>query len=78
MADQEEASDDRQMKVVVLGDGTTGKTSLTTRFSQNHFDKDYHQTIGLDFFMKRLKMPGTNKPTGPMAVCGSLLLVQVM
>ena len=49
---------DRQLKVVLLGDGTTGKTSITTRFSQNHFGKTYQQTLGLDFFMKRLTMPG--------------------
>lgn len=49
---------DRQLKVVLLGDGTTGKTSITTRFSQNHFGKTYQQTVGLDFFMKRLTMPG--------------------
>ena len=49
---------DRQLKIVLLGDGTTGKTSITTRFSQNHFGKTYQQTVGLDFFMKRLTMPG--------------------
>jgi Ras-related protein Rab-28 len=52
-------SRDRQVKVVLLGNGTTGKTSIATRFSQNHFGKNYQQTIGLDFFMKRITLPGT-------------------
>ena len=49
---------DRQLKVILLGDGTTGKTSIVTRFSQNQFGKMYQQTIGLDFFSKRLVLPG--------------------
>lgn len=49
---------DRQLKVVLLGNGTTGKTSIATRFSQNHFGKNYQQTVGLDFFMKRITLPG--------------------
>ena len=56
--DEAPKGQDRQLKVVLLGDGTTGKTSITTRFSQNHFGKSYQQTLGLDFFMKRLTMPG--------------------
>lgn len=56
-SDDEGQEKDRQLKVVLLGDGTTGKTSIATRFSQNHFGRAYHQTIGLDFFMKRITMP---------------------
>ena len=56
--DETAKAQDRQLKVVLLGDGTAGKTSITTRFSQNHFGKTYQQTVGLDFFMKRLTMPG--------------------
>lgn len=49
---------ERQLKVVLLGDGTTGKTSIATRYSQNHFDKSYQQTLGVDFFLQRLVLPG--------------------
>ena len=59
--DEAAKGQDRQLKVVLLGDGTTGKTSITTRFSQNHFGKSYQQTLGLDFFMKRLAMPGNHQ-----------------
>ncbi|XP_051473839.1 ras-related protein Rab-28 isoform X6 [Apus apus] len=55
---EEEDSPDRQLKLVVLGDGTTGKTSLATRFAQESFGKQYKQTIGLDFFLKRILLPG--------------------
>ena len=55
----EDPEKDRLLKVVLLGDGTAGKTSIATRFSQNHFGKTYQQTVGLDFFLKRITLPGT-------------------
>lgn len=36
-----------------------GKTSIATRFSQGDFSQSYKQTIGLDFFVKRIVLPGT-------------------
>ena len=54
-SEDEAARKDRLLKVVLLGDGTAGKTSIATRFSQNHFGKTYQQTMGLDFFLKRMK-----------------------
>ena len=60
MSDLEDPTEkDRLLKVILLGDGTAGKTSIATRFSQNHFGKTYQQTIGLDFFLKRITLPGT-------------------
>jgi Ras-related protein Rab-28 len=47
-----------QYKVVVLGNGTVGKTSTIMRFCEDYFAKSYKQTIGVDFFVKRLEMPG--------------------
>ena len=55
----EETKTDQLIKVVLLGDGTAGKTSIATRFSQNHFGKTYQQTMGLDFFLKRITLPGS-------------------
>ena len=57
-AEEEGPARDKQLKVILLGDGTTGKTCIVTRFAQNHFGKTYQQTIGLDFFLKRLVLPG--------------------
>merc|ERR1719444_382907 len=47
-----------QYKVILLGDGGVGKTSLAMRFCEDHFAKQYKQTIGLDFFVKRLVLSG--------------------
>lgn len=47
-----------QYKVVVLGNGTVGKTSMIMRFCEDYFAKSYKQTIGVDFFVKRLELPG--------------------
>lgn len=58
MSDSEEESQDRQLKIVVLGDGTSGKTSLVTCFAQETFGKQYKQTVGLDFFLRRITLPG--------------------
>uniref|UniRef100_A0A158PBY7 Rab28 family GTPase n=1 Tax=Angiostrongylus cantonensis TaxID=6313 RepID=A0A158PBY7_ANGCA len=44
--------------VVVCGDGSSGKTSLCQRFTKDTFDRSYHQTLGLDFFSKRISLPG--------------------
>ncbi|XP_040191367.1 ras-related protein Rab-28 isoform X2 [Rana temporaria] len=58
MSDSEEESQDRQLKIVILGDGACGKTSLAMRFAQESFGKQYKQTVGLDFFLKRMTLPG--------------------
>ncbi|XP_069600958.1 ras-related protein Rab-28 [Ranitomeya imitator] len=58
MSDSEEESQDRQLKIVIIGDGACGKTSLAMRFAQESFGKQYKQTVGLDFFLKRMTLPG--------------------
>uniref|UniRef100_A0A8C6VGP4 Ras-related protein Rab-28 n=1 Tax=Naja naja TaxID=35670 RepID=A0A8C6VGP4_NAJNA len=57
-SESEEESANRQLKFVLLGDGACGKTSLATRFVHDTFGKQYKQTIGLDFFLKRITLPG--------------------
>ncbi len=46
-----------RFKIVMLGDGAVGKTALTVRYTQNHFESDYKRTIGSDFAIKRLQLP---------------------
>ena len=53
-----EEPENLQYKIVVLGNGTVGKTSLIMRFCEDHFGKSYKQTIGVDFFVKRIELPG--------------------
>jgi len=45
-------------KVIIMGDGAVGKTSIINRFCQDGFAQSYKQTIGLDFFCKKLILPG--------------------
>lgn len=58
MSDSEDEAPDKQLKIVIMGDGASGKTSLATRYSQDQFGKQYRQTVGLDFFLKRIVLPG--------------------
>ena len=61
-ADSSDEEDDEpenlQYKIVVLGNGTVGKTSLVMRLCEDHFARSYKQTIGVDFFVKRIELPG--------------------
>lgn len=59
MSDSEDEAPDRQLKLVILGDGASGKTSLCMRYSQEQFNKQYGQTVGLDFYLKRIVLPGS-------------------
>ncbi|CAK8675987.1 unnamed protein product [Clavelina lepadiformis] len=64
MSDSEEDEVlDSRLKLIVVGDGACGKTSIVTRFTQDQFGKQYDQTVGLDFFMKRLSLPGDKNVT---------------
>ena len=47
-----------QYKIILLGDGAVGKTSVANRFTEDYFSMTYKQTIGVDFFIKRLVLPG--------------------
>ena len=83
MSDSEDESRDKTLKIVIIGDGSSGKvilnfwlistyldlrllillfayfkTSISTRYSQDQFDRQYNQTLGIDFFMKRITLPG--------------------
>lgn len=44
--------------MLLLGDGSVGKSSIIARFVSDGFQKVYAQTIGVDFFEKRLALRG--------------------
>ena len=60
-SDDEDEVEQLQYKVVILGDGAVGKTSLTSRFCEDHFAAQYKQTIGVDWFIKRVVLPGSSQ-----------------
>ena len=45
------------LKVVLMGDGAVGKTSLRTQYLGEGFESSYHETIGADFALKYSKIP---------------------
>ncbi|CAM9324173.1 unnamed protein product [Chrysoparadoxa australica] len=47
-----------QCKLVLVGNGSVGKTSIIARFTNDGFRHVYKQTIGCDFFEKELKVRG--------------------
>jgi len=44
------------LKLILVGNGSAGKTSICTRFKEDGFRKVYRQTVGIDFLEKRLKV----------------------
>jgi len=55
-------STDKQFKVVLLGEGCVGKTSLCLRYVQNAFNEKHLTTIQASFLTKRLNVD--NKRVG--------------
>lgn len=48
------------IKLILVGEPYTGKTSLMSRFVSNRFDKDSFPTVGAAFASKTLTINGTN------------------
>lgn len=46
-----------QKKVLLLGDGAVGKTSLVHRYVEGQFEDRYKATIGVDIFSKSVSTP---------------------
>jgi len=47
---------DYLMKLLLVGDASVGKTSLSNRYIQDVFQDPFFTTIGVDFMMKRLEI----------------------
>lgn len=58
--DDDDEVDHLQYKIVIVGDGGVGKTSIAMRFCEDHFFHQYKQTIGVDFFIKRVVLNGSS------------------
>jgi len=44
------------IKIVLIGDGAVGKTSIAKRYLGKEFEHEYIMTIGVDFFKKRSRI----------------------
>jgi small GTP-binding protein len=44
------------VKIVLLGDGGVGKTSLVYRFIENRFSRDFKSTLGVNLLKKKIKL----------------------
>ncbi|CAD6887796.1 unnamed protein product [Tilletia laevis] len=54
----------RSLKLVLIGDGGVGKTTLRSRFLTGHFAPAYRATIGADFLTKTLSL-NPDDPASP-------------
>ncbi|DAZ97081.1 TPA: hypothetical protein N0F65_001265 [Lagenidium giganteum] len=47
---------EKTLKVIVVGNGNVGKTSMTTRYAKGRFTGNYKKTIGVDFMEKTVEL----------------------
>ncbi|KAG1708743.1 hypothetical protein DVH05_022368 [Phytophthora capsici] len=47
---------EKTLKVIVVGNGNVGKTSMTTRYAKGRYTGTYKKTIGVDFMEKTLEL----------------------
>ena len=47
-------------KLILLGNGATGKSSIIARLVESGFQRTYKQTVGLDFLEKTLPVRDHN------------------
>jgi Ras-related protein Rab-28 len=50
------SSGDPVCKLILLGNGSVGKSSIIARFVEDGFQRQYKQTIGLDFYEKKIQL----------------------
>ncbi|MFV2015677.1 MAG: Rab family GTPase [Candidatus Heimdallarchaeota archaeon] len=46
------ATEELMIKIILLGNGSVGKTSLATRFAKNTFKSEYQPSIGVNLLVK--------------------------
>ena len=49
---------DIAIKVVIVGNGAVGKSSMIQRYCKGIFTKDYKKTIGVDFLERQIYVNG--------------------
>ncbi|KAF1742414.1 hypothetical protein MXB_5648 [Myxobolus squamalis] len=48
------------LKILIIGDSGTGKSSILCRFAEKKFEADYIATIGVDFKCRKITIDDTN------------------
>ncbi len=52
-----------KMNLIILGDGSVGKTSMIKMYAEKKFTASHMATLGLDFASKTVMLPGFTKET---------------
>ena len=50
-------------KVIIIGDSSCGKTSISQKYSKNYFSENESNTIGVAYLTKQFENPNTGKTT---------------
>ena len=50
-----------KLNIVVLGDGSVGKTSLLKMYAEGQFSDNHMATLGLDYVCKNFTPPGLDQ-----------------
>ncbi|SMN21971.1 similar to Saccharomyces cerevisiae YML064C TEM1 GTP-binding protein of the ras superfamily involved in termination of M-phase [Maudiozyma saulgeensis] len=49
-----------QLQIGIIGDAQVGKTSLMVKYVQDIYNKEYTQTLGVNFLKKRIRLRSTD------------------
>ena len=49
------------MNLIILGDGSVGKTSMIKQYSEKKFTPSHMATLGLDYVSKNIMLEGYSK-----------------
>ncbi|XP_017777932.1 PREDICTED: ras-related protein Rab-28-like [Nicrophorus vespilloides] len=64
----------KEIRVAFVGEPSVGKTSLIRRLCYDEFSRQYVATVGADFYMKRISLPGRKEVTLKLTDVGGLEL----
>ena len=61
--DSDDEVSEKQFKICLVGNSSSGKTSLANRYTNDTFTKNYTQTVGVEFCLKRTEIQGNRHIT---------------
>ncbi|XP_018561199.1 ras-related protein Rab-28-like [Anoplophora glabripennis] len=72
MSESEEETVEKQLKIIFVGEPNVGKSSIIRRFCYDDFTRQYTQTLGADFYVKRVILPGRKEVSVKITEIGGL------